>query len=268
MARTSANYMRLDQVLVQRGLAPSRNRAQQLIGAGAVSVDGAVVWKPAARVPLQAKIAVEEAIPFVSRAGLKLAAALDTFGVNVSGLVALDVGASTGGFTDCLLQRGASRVYAVDVGHGQLDERLRRDGRVISLEGTDIRGLRALPERPNIAVVDVSFISLRLVLPAVARLLPPGASVIALVKPQFEAGPGAVGKAGVLRDPALRSAVVAGILAWLQEEGWQVLGSMQSPVPGSEGNIEYLVHATTPVARTALSPEQDACHPVCATARE
>lgn len=240
---------RLDLALVRRGLAVSRHRAQQMIEAGVVSVSGKTVRKPSAMVAPGQPIIVTDAIPYVSRGGLKLEAALDSFGVRVCGRVALDVGASTGGFTDCLLRHGAVRIYAVDVGHGQLAESLRGDPRVVVMEDCDIRQVESLPEQVDLAVVDVSFISLRLVLPSVARLVGQGGEVIALIKPQFEAGPGAVDRRGVLRDKRVREEVVAAVVVWLREQGWKVLALIPSPVEGGDGNIEYLAHALSPAFR-------------------
>lgn len=239
---------RLDNVLVARGLARTRSQAQQLIRGGHVQVDGQVTTRTSARVAETAAILVEDALPFVSRGGLKLRAALDRFHIGVDGFVALDVGSSTGGFTDCLLRAGAARVYAVDVGHEQLAPELRDDPRVTVLEDTDIRVLGALPEQPDLAVIDVSFISLRNVLPAVARFLGPGGQVVALLKPQFETGSRRHVKHGVVRDPAVRREVVRELLRWMQGEGWQIAGLMLSPVVGGEGNVEYLVHLFPPAA--------------------
>ncbi len=231
---------RLDLLVVERGLAESREQARALILAGAVRVDSRPVDKPGQTFPTSVTISVERRLPFVSRAGLKLAHALRAFGVDVTGLVAVDVGASTGGFTDCLLQAGARKVYAVDVGYGQLDWRLRQDPRVVVMERTNIRYLEKLPERPDIATVDVSFISLRLVLPAVVRILKPGGRIIALIKPQFEAGRQQVGKGGVVRDPAVHRQVLESLAAWLREQGLALQGLAASPIKGPAGNVEFL----------------------------
>jgi 23S rRNA (cytidine1920-2'-O)/16S rRNA (cytidine1409-2'-O)-methyltransferase len=189
-------------------------------------------------------------LPYVSRGGLKLERALDAFGLDVSGLVVLDVGASTGGFTDCLLKRGASRVYAVDVGYGQLDWRLRSDPRVVVMEKTNVRHLASLPDTPDAAVADVSFISLTLALPPVVRLLKPTSWIVALVKPQFEAGKEQVGKGGVVREPAVHRAVLLRVLGWAVGAGLAVLGAVPSPVRGPAGNVEFLVHlGLTPPGR-------------------
>jgi len=237
----TAAKTRLDLLLVARGLAESRERAQALILAGEVTVDGRVAHKPGLAVSSTAEVAVRATLKYASRGGLKLEHALDTFGLDVAGRIALDVGASTGGFTDCLLQRGAARVYAVDVGYGQLDWRLRGDPRVNVLDRTNIRYLESLPETPNLAVADVSFISLRLVLPTIWRLTAPQAQVVALVKPQFEAGREQVGKGGVVRDPAVHRSVLEGITGWAAGQGWQVRGLVQSPLTGPAGNIEFLL---------------------------
>ena len=242
--KTPSIRERLDCTLVSRGLAGSREQAGRLILAGAVSVDGVLADKQGKRVPAEAKIQVApHAAPFVSRSGGKLEAALVAFAVDPVGLVALDVGASTGGFTDCLLQRGARRVYAVDVGYGQLDWRLRRDPRVVVLERRNIRHLdrSSVPEPVDLAVIDVSFISLTLVLPCVMRFLAEEASVIALVKPQFEVGRGRVGRGGIVRDDSQRRAVTDKILACAAELGLKRVGVLDSPVPGQKGNREVLV---------------------------
>jgi 23S rRNA (cytidine1920-2'-O)/16S rRNA (cytidine1409-2'-O)-methyltransferase len=235
--------MRLDLALVKRGLAETRERAQSLILAGAVSVDGQPATRPAAPVDEQVDIALKDEGPgYVSRGALKLEKALDAWGIDPSGRVALDVGASTGGFTDLLLRRGATRVYAVDVGYGQLHYRLRNDARVVPMERTNIRYLTELPERPNLAVMDVSFISLRLTLPPVFELV--DREIVALVKPQFEAGRADVGKGGVVRDPAIRARVLAELGAWSQTQPWRMRAVVESPITGHAGNVEYLSHWT------------------------
>ncbi|MEK6525706.1 MAG: TlyA family RNA methyltransferase [Nitrospirota bacterium] len=242
--KVSSVRERLDCMLVARGLVKSRGQASRLILAGAVSVDGVLADKQAKLVSVDAKIDVApRAAPFVSRGGGKLDAALVAFGVDPSGLVAMDVGSSTGGFTDCLLQRGARRVYAVDVGYGQLDWRLRQDPRVVVLERRNIRYLDAssVPDRVDLAVIDVSFISLTIVLPCVMRFLAEEASVIALVKPQFEVGRGQVGRGGIVRDERQRRAVTDIILTCAAELGLTRLGVLDSPVPGQKGNREVLV---------------------------
>ena len=233
---------RLDVLLVERGLVESRERGKRLIMAGQVLVEGRVLDKPGARVPVDADIRLRARLPYVSRGGIKLAAALEAFGVDVKGAVAADVGASTGGFTDCLLQRGARRVYAIDVGYGQLAWRLRRDPRVVVMERTNVRYLDSLPEPIDLATVDVSFISLELVLPKVMGWLKPGGEIIALIKPQFEAGREKVGKGGVVRDPQVHRTVLRKILGWAVEHGLAVRGLIPSPIKGPAGNVEFLVH--------------------------
>jgi len=235
---------RLDVALVARGLAPTRERAQALILAGRVAVDGRPATKAGQPVSDDAALAVAEPPhPYVSRGGVKLAAALDRFGIDPAGKTCLDVGASTGGFTDCLLQRGAARVYAVDVGHGQLDARLRADPRVVVREKVNARSLSEadVPERVEIAVVDVSFISLRLVLPATAARVAPGGAIVALVKPQFEAGRGEVPRGGVVRSEATRRRVVEEVAEAGRALGLAVLGVVPSPIAGARGNAEFLL---------------------------
>jgi 23S rRNA (cytidine1920-2'-O)/16S rRNA (cytidine1409-2'-O)-methyltransferase len=234
---------RLDRALVARGLAESREQAARLILAGAVSVDGVLVDKQAKLVPADARIdVISRVAPFVSRGGAKLAAALDAFHMVVKGLVAMDIGASTGGFTDCLLQRGARRVYAVDVGYGQLDWRLRHDSRVVVLERCNVRHLEnsAVPDRIDLAVIDVSFISLTLVLPCAMRFLRSGGSLVTLIKPQFEVGRGQVGRGGIVRDESKRHAVTQKILDKAARLGLTNIGVLDSPVPGQKGNREIL----------------------------
>jgi 23S rRNA (cytidine1920-2'-O)/16S rRNA (cytidine1409-2'-O)-methyltransferase len=237
---------RLDQLLVDSGLAATRSRAADLVRRGAVSVAGVQALKPGALVRADAALSVSPgASPYVSRGGLKLAAAFDAFGFEAEGRVVLDLGASTGGFTDVLLARGAAKVYAVDVGRGQLHETLRADPRVVVLEATDARSLdAALVKGPVGAIVaDVSFISLTLVLPPALRLAEPGAWLVALVKPQFEAGRTAVGKGGVVRDAAKRKEAVGKIRQFIEEEGWTVIGEIVSPILGGSGNEEFLIGA-------------------------
>ena len=232
---------RLDVLLVERGLAETREKAQALIIAGEVTVGGRLVDKPGTAVPEESTITVGRGLPYVSRGGLKLEHALTAFGLSVAGMRAVDVGASTGGFTDCLLQRGAARVYAVDVGYGQLDWRLRNDPRVVISERTNVRYLTSLPETVDLATVDVSFISLTLVLPAVVRLLSPEGLVVALVKPQFEAGRQQVGKGGVVLDPEIHKQVLRRLMEWAQREGWVARGLTPSPVLGPAGNREFFL---------------------------
>ncbi len=238
---------RADALLHAQGLAESRARAQAYILADLVEADGRRVEKPGQMVSLEAVLTVRRADhPWVSRGGLKLDHGLAHFGIDPSGLVCLDIGASTGGFTDVLLARGAARVHAVDVGHGQFAWKLRQDSRVVVSERTNARHLtRAeLPQAPNLVVCDASFIGLEIVLPAALSLAAPGAYLIALVKPQFEVGRARVGKGGVVRDPALHAEVVARIENWLRSAmGWEVLGATESPITGPEGNKEFLVAA-------------------------
>ena len=241
--------VRLDRLLVDRGLAPSRERAQRLILAGEVLVAERPATKPGSLVAPDAPIRVRvRASAFVSRGGEKLAGALDAFGLDVGGLVALDVGASTGGFTDCLLRRGARRVMAVDVGYGQLAWALRQDARVVVLERTNARHLApgALPEPPDLATLDVSFISLTLVLPAVRNVLRPGGMIVALVKPQFEAGRGQVGKGGVVREPEARAAAVTRVQEAAAALGLDVRGAAESVLPGAKGNREVFLWLARP----------------------
>jgi len=233
---------RLDILLYKRGLAGSRERARRMIMAAQVLVNGEVVDKPGMRVPTTATITIKEKLAYVSRGGLKLEAALRAFGIDAHGLVAADIGASTGGFTDCLLQHGAARIYAIDVGYGQLDWRLRQDPRVVTMERVNARYLRELPEPIDLATVDVSFISLKLVLPAVMQLLKPSGQIIALVKPQFEAGRKQVGKGGVVKDPVVHRAVLCDVLGWMLSNGLQVNGVIVSPLRGPAGNVEFLAH--------------------------
>ena len=236
--------VRLDQLVLDKGLAPSRERAKAVVLAGLVSVNGEVVSKAGTLVDAGADVTLEAPDhPYVGRGGLKLAHALDTFGIAVTGREALDVGASTGGFTDVLLQRGAARVVALDVGHGQLDWRLRNEARVVVIEHFNARHLTLadLPGPVDIVVIDVSFISLRQILPAVAAVLRPGADVVALVKPQFEAGRDEVRK-GIIRDPAVHDRVLAEVTAAGAEVGLTRVGSTPSPITGQKGNVEFLLH--------------------------
>lgn len=248
---------RIDKLLVDRGTVASRDRARRLIMAGAVQVADRVVDKPGTLVALDAVINVTgDDIPYVSRGGLKLAHALDTFGTAVAGRTVLDVGASTGGFTDCVLQRGAAAVIAVDVGYGQFAWSLRRDPRVTLLERTNIRALEAaaLPARADMAVIDVSFISLRLVLPVVLHVLAPLADLVVLVKPQFEVGKGQVGSGGVVRDPALHAAAVAGVRECAAGLNLEVLGECESPILGPKGNREFFLALRIPDGTPAQVP--------------
>ena len=243
----AVNKERLDVALVRRGLTPSRERARALIMAGQVLVAGHLVDKPGTLISLDAECSLKEIpdeLKYVSRGGLKLEKALATFGLNPDGLVALDVGASTGGFTDCLLRHGAKRVYALDVGQGQLAWTLRNDPRVEVMEHTNIRYLNSLPESMQCITIDVSFISLRLVLPALVPLLTPGAWVVALVKPQFEAGKVEVDRgAGIIRDPEVHDRVLRELQEWITHNTpFRILGLTDSPIYGHDGNREFLLH--------------------------
>ncbi|HEY4360740.1 MAG TPA: TlyA family RNA methyltransferase [Bryobacteraceae bacterium] len=235
---------RLDQLVVDRGLAESREKARALILAGAVLVDGQKSDKPGHSFADGCRIEVTERMPYVSRGGFKLAAALDHFQIDVTGRACLDVGASTGGFTDCLLQRGAARVWAVDVGHGQLDWKLRNDPRVVVREGVNARFFRPedFPERFELAVCDVSFISATLLLPAVNALLSERGEMVVLVKPQFEAGRGQVGKGGIVRDPEVHRQTCDRVTAAVEALGFAT-SLMESPILGAEGNREFLLYA-------------------------
>lgn len=241
------NKERLDVALVRRGLAPSRERARALIMAGQVLVAGRIVDKAGTLVSLDVECALKETpeeLKYVSRGGLKLEKALDTFDLHPEGLVALDVGASTGGFTDCLLKHGAKRVYALDVGQGQLAWTLRNDPRVVVMEHTNIRYVHSMPEPIQCATIDVSFISLRLVLPALVSLLAPEAWVVALVKPQFEAGKAEVDRGGgVIKDPEVHTRVLRELQEWItQATPFQILGLTDSPIYGRDGNREFLIY--------------------------
>lgn len=237
--------VRLDKLVLDRGLAATRERARALIMAGQVLVDDHVADKAGQMVVVEAEIRIKgEAMPYVSRGGLKLRKALDEFAIDVKGLAVLDVGASTGGFTDCLLQSGARKVIAVDVGYGQLAWQLRTDERVVNLEKTNIRYLErgTLPETPDMAVIDASFISLAKVLPQTIRLIRDNGTVVALIKPQFEVGRGEVGRGGVVRDEGKHREVIASIRALAESLGLDVLGETESPIRGPKGNREFLVY--------------------------
>lgn len=257
MTRNTQDKERLDRVLLEASLARSREEAQRYIMAGAVLVDDRPVTKAGALVRRGSQVRVRASSRYVSRGGEKLEAALDHFGLKPQGRTALDVGASTGGFTDCLLSRGAARVVAVDVGYGQLDWRLRQDPRVVVLERTNIRHLDpgALPERADLAVVDVSFISLRLVLPQVCRLLARPFEIAALIKPQFEVGKGRVGKGGVVRSEEERRRVVREMEAAVDALGLTRRPVFESPLAGPKGNREFFIHCLSP-ARPAGVPEE------------
>jgi len=232
---------RADSLLVSQGLAETRNQARALLLAGEVFIGTQRVEKPGSQVAADAQLRVKERSPFVGRGGVKLSSTLTSFNLDVTGMTALDVGASTGGFTDCLLQRGAKHVYAVDVGYGQIAERLRADPRVTVKERVNAREPFALPGRVGLLVSDVSFISLRLVLPPSIEHLSPGGHALVLVKPQFEAGKGQVGKGGVVRDPLVHAQVVGGFCVWAISHGLRFLGIRPSPIEGDKGNREFFV---------------------------
>lgn len=251
------NKLRLDVVLTERGLLESRQRAQAAIMSGLVFVDGKRVDKPGTAVPFEAEIEIRgNSLKYVSRGGLKLEKAMQTFPISLAGAVCGDIGASTGGFTDCMLQNGAARVYAVDVGYGQLAWKLRSDARVICLERVNARYLsqEQIPEPLDFASVDVSFISLRLILPPLCALLKEGAQAVCLVKPQFEAGREKVGKKGVVRDPEVHREVLEHFLTHVKESGFSLIGLTYSPIRGPEGNIEYLGYLEK---GDRISPEVD-----------
>jgi len=242
----SAARLRADRLLVERGLFESRAKAQAAIEAGLVRANTVPVRKASDEIPVDAKLIASAAHPYVSRGGVKLAAALDHFGFDPKGRICLDVGASTGGFTQVLLERGASKVYAVDVGRGQLHASLRARPEVVSLEETDIRNVvpTLLGEAPDLVTADASFISLRLVLPAALAVTKKPAQLVALVKPQFEAGRERV-KKGVVRDPAVHAAVCADMTAFVASLGWRVAGVIPSPIAGGDGNVEFLLGAAS-----------------------
>jgi len=258
---------RLDALLVDRGLAPGREKAQALVMAGRVRVDGHAPPKAGTLVDENTPLDVSPPARYVSRGGAKLDHALDAFGLDVSGLVVADIGASTGGFTDCLLQRGASTVYAIDAGKGQLDYGLRNDARVVVMEGVNARNLDSLPEPVDLATIDVSFISLRAVLPAVGRLFegtrregPSGpttasGTIVALFKPQFEAWKDEVPRGGVIRDPQLHATLIGRFSAWCVANGFRVLDLTASPILGAEGNKEFLFWLRPERSPVPASPE-------------
>ncbi|NJD01370.1 MAG: TlyA family RNA methyltransferase [Ruminiclostridium sp.] len=236
---------RLDMLLVKKGLFQSRERARSSIMAGIVNVNGSREDKPGSRFDVNCEIDIKQNInPYVSRGGLKLEKAMSAFGINLQGKTAMDVGASTGGFTDCMLKNGAARVFAVDVGYGQLAWDIRNDERVINMERTNIRYIKpeSISASLDFASIDVSFISLKKVLPVVYQLLNPDGEVLCLIKPQFEAGREKVGKHGVVKDMEVHREVVEGIISFSQKTGFSVKGLTYSPIKGPEGNIEYLLH--------------------------
>jgi len=248
-----AEKQRLDKLMAERGLAPSCEKAQALIMAGRVVVGDHTVDKAGRQVAADAVIRIKgDPLPYVSRGGLKLRKALDEFGVDVAGLEAIDVGASTGGFSDCLLQAGALKVFAVDVGYGQLAWKLQQDPRVVRLEKTNIRHLlpAQLDSVPDLAVIDASFIPLAKVLPATVNLVKPGGRIIALIKPQFEVSKGEVGKGGIVRDPAAHERVIEEVRQTAREMGLTVGGVCESPITGADGNREFLILLIVPAPKT------------------
>ena len=236
---------RADVLLVERGFFESRAKARAAIEAGGVTADGRPVAKASEAIDETSEIVAPAAHPWVGRGALKLAHALAAWPISVAGRVVLDVGASTGGFTEVALAGGAARVYAVDVGRGQLHPRIAGDGRVVNLEGLDARSLTTdqVPQAPGVIVTDVSFISLAKALPATLALAAPGADLVALVKPQFEVGPERVGKGGVVKDAADRAAALTGVAAFLEAAGWRVQATTESPITGGDGNVEFLLWA-------------------------
>ena len=236
---------RLDKVIKARRLVRSRSRAQRMIETGRVRVDGQILTRPGHPIDPEARIEILSLQAYVSRGGEKLAAALDGFRINPQDRICLDVGASTGGFTDCLLQRGATRVYAVDVGHGQLHPNLRQDGRVDVLEGLNARYLEPqdLQDPIDLVTIDVSFISLRLVLPPLVEILAPNGEIVALLKPQFEVGQERLPRDGIVKEPAERAAVLEAMRGFIRDETpWTLLAEMRSPIEGAKGNVEFFLH--------------------------
>lgn len=241
VAYATSVKQRLDILMVERELAESREKARAMIMAGDVTVDESVIIKPAIRVSGDAEICVRQRIPFVSRGGIKLNHALDHFGIDPSHMTVLDVGASTGGFTDCLLQHGTTKVYALDVGYGQLDYQLRIDPRVVVMERVNARYPFTLPTTVDLITVDISFISLAKVLPNVAKSLKPGGMIICLVKPQFEAAKRDVGKGGLVKEPTIHALVLGRFISWSIESGFRLIGLTTSPILGASGNREFFV---------------------------
>ena len=244
--KTKNPKIRLDKLLVERGISPTRERAKALIMSGSVVVGESSIDKAGTLVSADAKITIKgQDNPYVSRGGLKLKGAFEKFGINVKDLVAFDIGVSTGGFTDCLLQEGARKVYAIDVGYGQLAWKLRQDERVVVFERTNIRYFsgEGIEDEINMVTIDVSFISLKLVMPVVVKLIPEDAVILALVKPQFEVGKGEVGKKGVVRDPAIHKRVVDEIAEFARGLNLEIMGTCESPITGPAGNKEFFLYA-------------------------
>lgn len=260
--------IRLDHALVERGLSETRSKAKAMIMAGDVLVNNQQETRAGRQVSGTDTISLKEKPRFVSRGGEKMEGALNAFEIDVSGLIAADFGSSTGGFTDCLLQRGAGKVYAIDVGYGILDQRIRNHERVVSMERTNARHIESLPESVDIVVIDVSFISLNLMFPAVTRVLKQGGICVPLIKPQFEAGPENVGKRGVVRDPAVHEMVLRNVLSQASSHGLTPLGLIASPLRGPNGNIEFLAHLVAeevqdaPVIEDLISTAMDNLPPV------
>ena len=244
--KTKNPKIRLDKLLVERGISPTRERAKALIMSGSVVVGESSIDKAGTLVSADAKITIKgQDNPYVSRGGLKLKGAFEKFGINVKDLVAFDIGVSTGGFTDCLLQEGARKVYAIDVGYGQLAWKLRQDERVVVFERTNIRYFsgEGIEDEINMVTIDVSFISLKLVMPVVVKLISEDAVILALVKPQFEVGKGEVGKKGVVRDPAIHKRVVDEIAEFARGLNLEIMGTCESPITGPAGNKEFFLYA-------------------------
>ena len=244
--KTKNLKIRLDKLLVERGISPTRERAKALIMSGSVVVGESSIDKAGTLIPADAKITIKgRDNPYVSRGGLKIKGAFEKFGIYVKDLVAFDIGVSTGGFTDCLLQERARKVYAIDVGYGQLAWKLRQDERVVVFERTNIRYFsgKGIEDEIDIVTIDVSFISLKLVIPVVVKLIPEGAVILALIKPQFEAGRGEVGKKGVVRDPAVHKRVVDEIVEFAKRLDLEIMGTCESPITGPAGNKEFFLYA-------------------------
>jgi 23S rRNA (cytidine1920-2'-O)/16S rRNA (cytidine1409-2'-O)-methyltransferase len=252
-----SDKIRIDMLLVEQGLAPSREKARAMIMAGEVTVNGQLVDKPGTRIAADAEITLRAKPRFVSRGGDKLAGALEAFQFDPNGRICADVGASTGGFTDCLLQHGAARVYAIDVGYGQLDYSIRSSERVVVMERTNARYVDKLPEPVDLVVIDASFISLRLLLPVIRGWMKPTGDIIALIKPQFEAGRGDVGKGGVVRDTGIHRRVIHEVIEAGQSIGFAVAGLTMSPLKGPAGNTEFLVWMTLEPTRAPSVSDLD-----------